>query len=72
MNQRVNSSIGKTSSTGEGSSFEKKVSKTPKPGTLRHANQGGHGIDSQFTSNSNSSTADKQYSNNMQQQVARA
>ena len=36
-----------------------------KPGTLRHANQGGNGTDSQFTSNSNSSTADKQYSNNM-------
>ena len=53
LNARVNSSIGKTSSTGE-NSFDKKVSKTPKaPGTQRHAQV----ADSEFTSNS--STADK-------------
>ena len=58
INSRTNSSICKTSSTGEGS-FEKKVSKTPKaPGS--NARRIAHGTDAEFSSES--STADKAYS----------
>ena len=55
INVRVNSSIGKTSSTGE-ASFERKVSKTPKPGGVQYIRPEGGNTEgtthSQFTSDS--------------------